>query len=160
MTNIDRTTLISLLEKLKKENLTIPNMPLDIWFALNKVVPLTAVEVIITNTGKDLLLTKRKDMFWDGWHIPGGFIGLNESIEDTCKRVAREELGISIEFKEVLDAYVWPDHPYASSISIICRCKTSDKPKVGKFFRKIPKKIVSHHDEFIEIFRKKAEVVV
>lgn len=160
MTNKDRVSLISLLDKIKKENLTVPNMPLDIWYALNKILPLAAVEVIVTNTGKDFLLTKRKDLFWDGWHIPGGFIGLNESIENACKRVAKEELGISVEFIEVLDAYVWPDHPYASSISIICKCKTSDKPKTGKFFTKIPKNIVNHHDEFIKIFRKKGELVV
>ena len=152
MTKEEKAKFIHLINKLRAEHLTIPKMPIDIFLALNKIVPLPAVEVIVTTNGKNYLLLKRHDKYWDGWHIPGGFIGLNESIEKACKRVAKDELGITIEFEVVLGVYAWSDHPYASSISIICKCTTMDVPRVGKFFTKIPKKIIKHHDEFINSF--------
>lgn len=152
MNKEEQKNLINLLNKLKDKNLTIPNMPISIWYAINKIVPLLAVEVIITNTGEDFLLTKRKDTFWDGWHIPGGFIACGELPEDACKRVAKKELGIDVNFKKLISVYFWRDHPYASSISLLCICTPKMISKKGRFFKKIPRKIVSHHDEFIKEF--------
>lgn len=152
MTQKEKDTLIHLLKKLKSENLLIPYMPLDVWYAVNSIIPLPAVEVLLTRSEKDFLLTYRRDNLWDGWHIPGGFIAYKETLADACDRVARRELGISVKFEKLVTAYVWQDHPYAGSISLVCKCTALEEPKEGKFFTEIPKDIIRHHGEFIQEF--------
>ena len=127
-------------------------MPFSIWRNLISLVPIPSVEVIITRTGKDFLLTYRKDKDWDGWHIPGGFILPRESIEDACKRVAKKELQIDVKFQKITTAYSWPDSPYGNDLSIICICNTKERPHKVKFFTKVPEKMVPHHEEFIREF--------
>lgn len=152
MTEQEIETLISLLHKLKKNNLHSLNVPLPLWYALCSVVTQAAVEVIITTNYKNFLLTERHDKHWDGWHIPGGFIGYRESIEEACIRVAQREVGITVHLEKVITAYSWKDHPYASAVSIVCICTSDQKPTDGKFFTIIPKNIINHHDEFIQEF--------
>lgn len=152
MTQKEISLLINLLKKLKREKLTPPNMPFTLWRTIISIVPIPSVEVIITRSGKDFLLTYRKDQDWDGWHIPGGFILPRESIENACQRVAQKELGMKVEFQKIVSAFSWPDSPYGNDFSLICICSTGEEPKVGKFFTEIPEKIVSHHREFLEKF--------
>jgi ADP-ribose pyrophosphatase YjhB (NUDIX family) len=149
LTNQETETLIGLLNKLKKEKLQPPHMPLSIWRALLSVVPMPSVEVIVTKSGLDFLLTYRQDKDWHGWHIPGGFIAPRESIQKACERVAGRELGIDVTYHHLIDAYSWPDSPYGNDLSLICLCSTDQTPKVGKFFSAIPDNTVLHHREFL-----------
>ena len=80
------STLVNLLAKLKTEGLEMPNMPSVVWLAINKLVPLPAVEVLITRSGEEFRLVYRKDQYWDGWHIPGGFY----SLKNRSKKVVIE----------------------------------------------------------------------
>jgi ADP-ribose pyrophosphatase YjhB (NUDIX family) len=41
------------------------------------------------------------------FHIPGGFARVNESIEETCTRVAKDELGANVKLKEILGVHKW-----------------------------------------------------
>lgn len=152
MTKKEKDILVKLLEKLSTQNLLIPNMPLDVWYAINRILPLPAVEVIVSTNGKDFLLTKRKDKFWDGWHIPGGFLMRKETLEKACNRVAKKEIGMTVMFKKLIGVHVWTDHPYANSLSLICYCTAKSRLKKGRFFTKIPVNIVPHHSEFIGKF--------
>lgn len=152
MTEKEIKDLESLLIKLKADGLTIPNMPSPIWKAVHQVVSLPAVEVLVTRTGKDFLLNYRKDKNWDGYEIPGGFVGYKESLPEACDRVAKAEIGIPVKFLSVLTAYAWPDHPYGSPISIVCVCRPVGEPKQGQFFKEIPSPVVPHHGDFIKLF--------
>ncbi len=152
MTNEETAELVRLLKSLQSDDLLSPRMPLEVWKALHGVVPMPAVEVIVTRTGKDFLLTDRQDEYWNGWHIPGGFMLHKESIADACSRVAKRELNIDVTFKECIDAFMWPDHPYGSPLSLVCVCHTSEEPKVGQFFTEVPPNIIVHHDKFIQRF--------
>jgi ADP-ribose pyrophosphatase YjhB (NUDIX family) len=52
---------------------------------------------LILNSKKELLLVKRKiDPFKDLWDIPGGFVNLNENLEESLSRELKEELGIDV----------------------------------------------------------------
>ncbi len=144
--------LTQLLQQVKNEHLLSPNMPLSIWKALHQVVPIPAVEVIVTRTGKDFLLTYRSDADWDGWHIPGGYMLYRESISEACERIANKELGIALTFERVIDAFMWPDHPTSSALSLVCVCQTSEKPKDGRWFTEIHSKMIPHHGEFLRTF--------
>ncbi len=152
MTPEEIAQLAALLKKLHESNLLPPHMPLDVWKAIHGIVPIPAVEVIITKTGKDFLLVDRKDEDWDGWHIPGGYMHYRESIPSACSRIAKHELGIAVIFEKFIDAYMWPDHPYSSALSLVCICKAAGVPDKGEFFTEIPKKMIPHHEGFLRTF--------
>ncbi len=152
MTPEEINQLVKLLTKLKSSDLLPPKMPLPVWKAIHSIVPIPAVEVIVTTTGKNFLLTYRKDADWNAWHIPGGYMHYKESIEDACKRIGQTELGIDVTFDKMIDAYMWPDHPFSSALSLVCVCTTTDTPKDGTFFTEIPKDIIMHHGDFLKTF--------
>jgi hypothetical protein len=149
LTDKEAKILVRLLGKLMDKSLLPPHMPLPIWRALLKIVPIPSVEVIITKSGKDFLLTYRQDDDWNGWHIPGGFIAPGESIQKACERVAKRELGIRVKYHHLISAFSWPDSPYGNDFSLICLCSTDQSSKVGKFFSEIPPDAVLHHREFL-----------
>lgn len=151
MTPEEISQLTGLLRKLKSSDLLSPKMPLEVWKAIQQVVPQPAVEVVLTTTGKNFLLTYRKDQHWDGWHIPGGFMLYRESIADACNRIANRELGINVQYDQLVGAYMWPDHPYASALSLFCVCSSDQTPEVGEFFTEIPA-MIPHQADFIQSF--------
>ncbi len=152
MTPEEIAQLTALLRKLPEHHLLPPNMPLGVWKAIHGIVPIPAAEVIITKSGKDFLLVNRKDDDWDGWHIPGGYMHYRESIPDACTRLAQKELGITVTFEKLIDAYMWPDHPYSSALSLVCVCRATETPAVGEFFMEIPEKMIPHHGDFLKTF--------
>jgi ADP-ribose pyrophosphatase YjhB (NUDIX family) len=152
MTEAEIEQLRSLLLKLRAEGLKPPLMPLGVWKALRGLVVQAAVEVLITRNGKDFLLTWREDEHWRGWHIPGGFLCPGESIEAACQRLAKRELDIEVRFERVDTVYVWPDHPYASVVSLVCICSLEGTPRTGSFHQRIPDDMVPHHAAFLRSF--------
>jgi 8-oxo-dGTP diphosphatase len=72
-------------------------LPYDIFMQTFAYVPRVALNLVITNAEKQVLLTKRsKPSFVDAWHFPGSFLLKDESLPDCLSRIAREELGIGI----------------------------------------------------------------
>jgi ADP-ribose pyrophosphatase YjhB (NUDIX family) len=61
--------------------------------------PFISVNLIIRD-GNKLLLIERRDGL--GLGLPGGFLGLKESVEAAAIREAKEETGLNIELKEIL----------------------------------------------------------
>ncbi|WP_044207140.1 NUDIX domain-containing protein [Flammeovirga sp. OC4] len=56
-----------------------------------------AVAVLITNQQGELLLTVRKfDPFKGTYDLPGGFVDINETVEDAAIREIKEELNLDI----------------------------------------------------------------
>ena len=55
MTSKEIAQLTKLLKKLKKERKPGERLPFPVWAELALLVPLPAVEVILTQTGKDFL---------------------------------------------------------------------------------------------------------
>lgn len=152
MTDEQKSELINLLQTLKKEGLVPPKMPYEIWLEIGRLFPLPAVEVIITKTGKDFLLTERHDKFWNGLHIPGGYVLAGESIAQSCNRIAQKELGIDVKFEKVIDAHAWEVETQGKPISIICVCKPLGKPNDGKYYSKIPAETIKEHQPFLKTF--------
>lgn len=141
--------LSRLLAKLAESELRPPRMPREIWLKLHALVPQPAVEVVVTRTGQEVLLKRRRDEHWDGWEIPGGFMLYRESVEDACVRIARREIGVGVALERLVSAYMWPDHPYGSPLSLVCVCKLQAEPRNGQFFRDLPEPVVPHHADFV-----------
>lgn len=65
-----------------------------------------AAAVVIDNLGRVLLQKKSQKV----WGLPGGFMELGESLEDTARREVFEETGIRIGRLSLLRIFSGPDH--------------------------------------------------
>lgn len=62
--------------------------------------------IIVVNEKNEVLLAKRKfDPKKGTWQSVGGFVGLDESLEQAVAREAKEELGVSIKIKGFLTSF-------------------------------------------------------
>jgi 8-oxo-dGTP diphosphatase len=52
-----------------------------------------------------LLIERRKDPFKNKWALPGGFIDMDETLEEACKRELFEETGLKVEAMTQFKAY-------------------------------------------------------
>lgn len=148
----DLQTLARLLRQLASEGLGTPNMPREVFPALRGVVAQPTVEVLATTTGRDVLLTRRDDRNFQGFHLPGGFVGCGETLETACERVARAELGVCATLERVVGHYTWADHPYASPLSLLCLCRLDGEPSDGTYFAELPPDVLAEHRVLLERF--------
>jgi 8-oxo-dGTP diphosphatase len=73
-----------------------------------------AVDAVVfgytSKEGLSVLLIKRNiQPFKNGWALPGGLVGNQESLEDAVQRELKEETGISINYLEQLYSFGKPD---------------------------------------------------
>jgi 8-oxo-dGTP diphosphatase len=83
--------------------------------------PSVTVDVILISKKNSVLLIQRgSDPFKDQWAIPGGFIELDESLEDACHRELEEETGLKVGKLTQFKAYGAVDRdPRGRTISVI-----------------------------------------
>jgi ADP-ribose pyrophosphatase YjhB (NUDIX family) len=60
----------------------------------NKPLILNSSGVVVANEQEEILLVFRKDT--ENWGLPGGYMELGETFEETIRREIREELSITI----------------------------------------------------------------
>lgn len=92
-----------------------------------------ATELVITRKrpgGTEILLTVYQggvQEFLGLWHLPGGYGRWNESISETCVRIASRELNAKVSVNGVLDAEKWmpSEHPYGMPLSVYVHCQLS-----------------------------------
>lgn len=76
---------------------TDAGMPEELFLLVSGLVPLANVDLLITNEYGQLLLTRRKDSWYQqSWHIPGGCMHYGESFEHCVHETARRELGTDV----------------------------------------------------------------
>ncbi len=94
---------------------------------------LTVDAIVLTKQPAKILLIKRKkDPFAGMWALPGGFIEMDETLEQACRRELKEETGLTAETLTQFKAYGEPDRdPRHRTISIVFYTflKTPEKPK-------------------------------
>lgn len=60
--------------------------------------PSVTVDIILVSKNNSVLLIQRGgEPFKDQWAIPGGFIEMDESLEDACRRELEEETGLNVD---------------------------------------------------------------
>lgn len=138
----------NLAEDLKKLT-PFPNMPGEIFDALRELLPMVAMELLITGKNGEFGLKKKKTGGAEGWALLGGFIGLNETFEEACQRIAQKELEVGIDHLKFLRVYNWleggmrPAKGHAVTLLFQCRTKTISDQLV--YFTKIPDGTLQHH---------------
>ncbi len=120
--------LVRLLKKVK-----LP-APYPVFIALSKSVPFIAVDLAVMSDKNHILLTYRKDEFYDGWHIPGSILRYGELAKNAYERVMKKELGMKILKPKFIDYFDILFDSRDKGIALLFVIKPKTKPKVGKYF--------------------------
>lgn len=141
--------LVRLLQKIKSP------FPYPIFIALCKKIAMVAVDVAVMPDKNRVLLTYRKDDFYDGWHIPGSIMRHGEEPIDVFKRVCREELFLKINkprFVGCFNNYDVRGHAF----TLLYIMRPTKKPETGKYFKisEPPANLVSTHKKEIKYLNK------
>jgi ADP-ribose pyrophosphatase YjhB (NUDIX family) len=127
--------------------------------AFHKIVPWPAVEVLIHDDDGRFVLTYRNDDF-TGWHIPGGFMRINETFQAACDRhVRKEKVADAVSDLRLIASHTWlkGEHPYGHNISLVIACKAVGKvaeSEVVRWYSDIPSGIIKEqHPQFLSYFQ-------
>src|SRR3712207_8238367 len=52
----------------------------------------------------------------------------------TLFRSAEREIGAVVRLERLVTAYMWPNHPYGSPLSLVCLCRPDGQPTRGRYF--------------------------
>jgi 8-oxo-dGTP pyrophosphatase MutT (NUDIX family) len=86
-------------------------LPKDEFDWIFSRVPRVTVEVVISTPERGVLLSLRDIEPCKGlWHLPGGTVRFGEPLVEAVGRVARDELGLSVDVGEMLGYIEYPSH--------------------------------------------------
>lgn len=129
-------------------------------------VPRLTVDLLI-ETPRGILMTFRTLPSWHNqWHLPGGTVYFKESLEKAVRRIAQEELGITVRVKN-LAGYIeyqseTKERGFGYSVSLVFVCafrkgkvQLNGDASKAYFFSKLPKNTVQEQREFLGMFLRK-----
>ncbi len=85
------------------------------------VNPKMVVGVIPERRGRILLIRRAIEPRYGAWTFPGGFIEIDESVEESAAREAREETGADVEVLDLVGVYSKPVPHGPGIVSIVYR---------------------------------------
>jgi ADP-ribose pyrophosphatase YjhB (NUDIX family) len=86
-------------------------LPQDEFDWIFSRVPRLTVEVVIASSDRGVLLALRDFGPCKGlWHLPGGTVRFGEPVVEAVRRVARDELGLTVSVGELLGYIEYPSH--------------------------------------------------
>jgi ADP-ribose pyrophosphatase YjhB (NUDIX family) len=91
------------------------------------VNPKVVVGVIPERDGKILLLRRGIQPRYGFWTYPGGFMEIDESLEEAAVREAEEETGAKVEIKGLVGVYSRPGPHGPGIVSIVLRGEVEDE---------------------------------
>ena len=134
-------------------------------------LPAVAVDAVIEEDGKILLIVRKNEPFKGKYALPGGFVEYGETCEQAVAREVEEETGLKVVVKELLGIYSDPSRDPRGHTIGICyiaervggELKASSDASHARFFsieyvRKI--ELAFDHSRIIEDYlsRKKEEL--
>lgn len=95
----------------------------------------------VEQEGKLLLVQRGIDPFKGTWHMPAGFVEVNELPALAAMRETREESGLVVETTHLVDAYFYDDDPRGNGVVLYYaaifkggRLEVSDETQSARFF--------------------------
>ena len=95
------------------------NLPPWLWKRAFKWFPRLTVDIVIEEAN-DVLLVWRDDYLCTCWHLPGGFVQLNEPVLDAVKRVAKCETGMQLKNIRFVGVYDDPERDPRGHVISLC----------------------------------------
>ena len=128
----------------------------EAWYHAGVMV---AVELAVLNEHKELLLIRRKDRWYDGWHLPGTIMRPGDSVLSALKRLEKEEVGDVIvrpKFAAYTE-YSKKENPRGQCVALLhtCTMQNSAQPRHGKFFplKQARKILIPIHLKLLKLLR-------
>lgn len=129
----------------------------------------------VFNSKDQVLLQQRSDT--GEWGIPGGFMELEETIQETAEREVFEETGLRLKKLELFGIYSGPDYDktfgngdQVAQMQVIFTCKEyngelieqNEESLNNKFYSldELPQAIFSDHKKFIEDLQSKRKLPI
>ena len=131
-------------------------LPKDEFDRIYSRVPRLTVEVVISTPEQGVLLSLRDIEPCKGmWHLPGGTVRFGEPLVEAVARVARDELGLTVDVGDMLGYIEYPSHyengldcpvgvAFAASIS-----DAAQPPAGCKWFRTLPQNMHDEQKDFL-----------
>lgn len=157
----------------------INGLPEELFVFATTLMPVPNIDLFITNQSGQVLLTWRDDRYYGiGWHIPGGYIRMRETLESRIQKTALNEIGAKVDYDTepivVREAFVNESRPWlknqlerAHNISLLFQCRLPDGFEIdngklqehdagyAKWFDSIPSDLLkAHKDLYGDIFDK------
>ena len=122
--------------------------------------PMLTVDGIIIEKEKILLIKRATQPYLNYWALPGGFVELNETLEEAITREVIEETCLQTKTNGLAGAYSDPKRdPRGHTVSIVYFMKiiggepnkTNEAKEIEYFdFNKLPEKIAFDHRKIID----------
>ena len=97
------------------------------------VNPKLVVHVVAERGGRVLLMRRAIEPRLGAWTMPGGFMEIDESVEECAVREALEETGVTVRLLELVGVYSKPAPEGPGVVSIVYRGRvTGGRPNAGR----------------------------
>ena len=131
-------------------------LPKDEFDRIYSRVPRLTVEVVISTPELGVLLSLRDIEPCKGmWHLPGGTVRFGEPLVEAVARVARDELGLTVDVGDMLGYIEYPSH-YENGldcpVGVAFAAAISDaaRPPAGcEWFRTLPQNMHDEQKDFL-----------
>ena len=87
-----------------------PPLPQAEYDAIYSRVPRLTVEVVAVSTAGVLLVRRTSGPCRGLWNLPGGTVRYGETLVDAVKRVALDEVGVTVQVGRLLGTIEYPSH--------------------------------------------------
>jgi len=75
--------------------------------------------VRVVNNGKILLVKRSHEPYQGKWHMPAGYVEIDEEPAQAAQREAREETGLTVRVEKLVDCYLDTDDPRGNVIILL-----------------------------------------
>jgi ADP-ribose pyrophosphatase YjhB (NUDIX family) len=72
--------------------------------------PKVGAAVLAEHEGQVLLVKRKMDPAKGSWCLPGGFMEMGETPQETASREVKEETGLKVEITDLIDVYYYEDY--------------------------------------------------
>lgn len=86
-----------------------------------------SIDALIVKDNKILLIQRGAEPFKGFWGTPGGYVGWDESTEETVKREVKEETNLEVTETKMVGVYSSPDRHPKQVINIVYLVKVKDQ---------------------------------
>jgi 8-oxo-dGTP diphosphatase len=129
-------------------------LPKDEFDRIFSKVPRLTVEVLITSRDRGVLLGLRDvDPCRGMWNLPGGTVRFGERLVDAVRRVAADELGISVGVGPLAGYIEYPSHyenGLDSPVGLVFRARPlSEAQPRGQWFSVLPENMHEEQKRFL-----------